>query len=84
MPVFSVCSQVAWLLLLIGLGLLCIWASRGCSGLFLGGSPLGGILVDWGTCGHCAMSKEVLVYSFRLCGLCMFWIVGKGDPWMVS
>ena len=62
MPVLSVCSQFAWFLLVIGLGLLCIRARRDHPGLVTGGTLLGSILADWGMDSHYPMSKEVLVY----------------------
>ena len=62
MSVLSICSQVAWLLLVMELGLLCIHASRGCSGLLLRGSPMGRILMDWSMYNHYPMPKEVLAY----------------------
>ena len=57
----SLCSQVAWVLV-IGLSLLCIWASSSCSELIPVGSPLGRILPDWSMYSHYPISKEILAY----------------------
>lgn len=62
MPVLSICSQVAWLLLVIELGFLCIHASRSCSELVPTESPLGRMLMYWSMYNHYPMPKEVLDY----------------------
>ena len=79
MPVLSFCSRVAWLLLVIGLSLLCVWVSKGYSGLVSGGSPLGRILVAWSMHSHYPMSKEVLVYYYNT-----VWpmsVLDRGERW---
>ena len=83
MPVFSVCSQVAWLLLDIGLGLFYIWASRGHCGLVPGGRSLDRSLADWVPIAIIQCPRKYWFITVILCGLCMFWIVGKGGPCVV-
>ena len=65
MPVLFVCSQVACILLVIGLSLVCIWDNGGRSVLVLGVNPWGRILADWSVYKY--YSKfEVLAYDCNI------------------
>ena len=78
MIVLFICSQVAWIFLVIAF---CMygWYTKGSAMLVLRGSPLGRILEDWNMYCHYPMSKEVLAYY---CNTAWFmYVLDCGEKW---